>query len=262
MAENFTRRTGPPGMADESPAGRGGVDRPGRPDESGKAREAMDEARQKAASLAGEARAEGKNVLSQQKEGAAEQVGSVASALRSAADDLQQRDPRTGRFVSYAADRLENFGRQVRDKDIDSLIGDAERLGRRSPAVFFAGSVALGFLLSRFLKSSGHSKDSQRRGSASSAPRSEGSSRQSDNDWNAPADANSTAREPESTARAPMNSMPGGSPGTSATSTSATSTPALLRPGGSLADRPATAGTADTATASSAGTKPNTGGRN
>jgi vacuolar-type H+-ATPase subunit H len=185
MAENFTRRDGPPGMADASPAGRGGVDRPGRPDESGKAREAMDEARQKAASLASEAKAEGKTVLSQQKEGAAEQVGSVASALRSAADDLQQRDPGAGRFVSYAADRLESFGRQVRDKDIDSLIGDAERLGRRSPAVFFAGSVALGFLLSRFLKSSSHSKDSQRRRSESSTPRIDRLLAAAQHDWNA-----------------------------------------------------------------------------
>jgi hypothetical protein len=248
MAENFTRRSGPPGMADDSPAGRGGIDRPGHPDESGKAREAMEDARRKAASLASEAKAEGKTVLSQQKDGAAEQVGSVASALRSAADDLQQRDPRAGRFVSYAADRLESFGRQVRDKDIDSLIGDAERLGRRSPAVFFAGSVALGFLLSRFLKSSSHhSDDSQRRRSAAPTPRADSLSLQRDRNWNETADSGF--------AREPMSSTPGSSPA----GTSTAGTPALLRPGGSLADRTDTTGT--TGTPASTGTTPNTGGR-
>lgn len=154
MADTLTDRPGGT-TAGSNPAGRGGTDRPGTGSDSGaKARETLDEARQQAAGLASHARDQGKAILSQQKEGAAQQVESVADALHTTADELQRRNPQVGRFVGFAAERLEGFSRQMRDKDLDSLIEDTQRWGRQSPAAFFAGSMAVGFLLSRFLKSS------------------------------------------------------------------------------------------------------------
>ncbi len=99
----------------------------------------------------------GKDMLARQKDGAAEQVESLAEALRGGAsggrdDDGARRD--SARLANAAADRLESLGRQLREKDLDSLLADAEDMGRRSPGAFFAGSVVAGFLLSRFLKSS------------------------------------------------------------------------------------------------------------
>jgi hypothetical protein len=140
----------------------------------------VDDVRQRATSLADEARTESKQALARQKDAAAGQADSVASALRSAAADLDRDEPQASRFVAYAAERLEAFGRQVRDKDIDSLITDAERLGRRSPAAFFAGSVALGFLLSRFLKSSGRARSGARSATASASRDSSGRAAESD----------------------------------------------------------------------------------
>jgi hypothetical protein len=150
------RRHDAPGRPGEIPER--GTPRRNSPEGADRTREAVDDVRRTASSLLDETRRDGRQMLDRQKDAATEQVGAVASALRSAADDLHRHDDqRAGRFVEFAADRLESFGNMVRNRDIDSLIDDAERLGRRSPAAFFAGSIALGFLLSRFLKSSARS---------------------------------------------------------------------------------------------------------
>ncbi len=149
-----------------NPAARGGDDRPG--DLTARAKETLDDAKQQAAGLASRVKDEGKAALAQQKAGAAEQVTGVADALRSTADQLNQRNPQVGRFVGYAAERLEGFGEQLRSRDLDGLIDDATRWGRESPVALFAGSIAVGFLLSRFLKSSASTPRARSAGSASS----------------------------------------------------------------------------------------------
>jgi hypothetical protein len=166
MAENYTQRPGAPGVAfGDSPAGRGSAERPGGGSEAGsKARETLDAARQQAGELANEAKAEGKAALSRQKDSAAQQLDGVADSLHATAQQLKQHDQaQAGQFVDYAAERLQSLSRRIRDKDLDGLINDATQLSRRSPATFFAGSVAAGFLLSRFVKSS---SKSQRQGPA------------------------------------------------------------------------------------------------
>ena len=117
------------------------------------------EVRERAAGVAEHAKDQGKAALTRQKESAAGEVDSVADALQQTADRLQQDDratvaPKIGRYVGYAARQLDSVSRQLRDKDIDTLLDDAAALGRRSPAVLFAGAAVAGFLMSRFLKSS------------------------------------------------------------------------------------------------------------
>ena len=140
---------------DSSPVGRSGTDRPGdTASPAQRARETVDEIKQQAGSLASEAKQKGKSAIERQKDSAAGELDAAADALRSGADRLQQDHPQAGRFVEYAAERLETFGQQMRTKDLDTMIDDAMQMARRSPAAFFAGSVAAGFLLSRFVKSS------------------------------------------------------------------------------------------------------------
>jgi hypothetical protein len=175
MADTLMDRPGGPastttGSSSSNPASRAGDDRPG--EIAARARDTLDEAKQQAAGLASRVKDEGKTVLSQQKEGAAEQVTGVAQALRTTADELNQQSPQVGRFVGYAAERLEGFGEQLRRRDLDTLIDDASRWGRESPVALFAGSIAVGFLLSRFLKSSASAPLE----TAASAPTSHGSS--------------------------------------------------------------------------------------
>jgi hypothetical protein len=119
------------------------------------AKETIDSVRQEASGLAGLATERGKSMLSRQKDTAAEQVDSVAQALRGTARQLEgDEQAAAGHYVGYAAERLQSLGRQLREKDVDALIHDAQDLGRRAPGTFFAGSVVAGFLLARFLKAS------------------------------------------------------------------------------------------------------------
>ncbi len=114
-----------------------------------------DEAKQYASDMADIAKEKSRTLFQQQKETAVGQVDSVAHAFRSTAQNLQgEGQGQVGRYIEMAADRLESFGGQLRGKDLDTLIDDAQNLARRSPGIFFAGTIAAGFLLSRFLKSS------------------------------------------------------------------------------------------------------------
>ena len=112
-------------------------------------------AKQYAGDMASRAKDKGRTLFDQQKESAVGQVGSVASAIRNTASNLQgEGQEQTARYVTMIADQLESLGGRLREKDLDSLLSDAQNYARRSPGVFLAGSVIAGFLLARFLKSS------------------------------------------------------------------------------------------------------------
>lgn len=112
-------------------------------------------ARQYADDIASKAKEKSRTVFDQQKETAVGQVSTVASAIRSTASQLQgEGQDQVARYVGMLADQLENLGGRLREKDLDTLFNDAQNLARRSPGTFFVGSVAVGFLLARFLKSS------------------------------------------------------------------------------------------------------------
>ncbi|GIZ50390.1 hypothetical protein NCCP691_04040 [Noviherbaspirillum aridicola] len=112
-------------------------------------------ARQYADDVASKAKEKSRTVFDQQKETAVGQVSQVASAIRSTAGQLQgEGQDQVARYVGMLADQLENLGGRLREKDLDTLLDDAQNLARRSPGTFFVGSVAVGFLLARFLKSS------------------------------------------------------------------------------------------------------------
>ena len=187
MANYDFDRPGSPGSATSgSPVGRSGTDRPGDSASAAqRARETVDDIKQQAGSLADEAKEQGKAAIERQKDSAAGELGAAAEALRSGANRLQQEHPQAGRFVEYAAERLETFGQQIRSKDLDTLIDDAMQMARRSPAAFFAGSVAAGFLLSRFVKSSseGRSREESTGRSSASDYRTGASEFRSDSDF-------------------------------------------------------------------------------
>lgn len=120
-----------------------------------KASQMADDAKQQAKSLASQAAEQGKSALNQQKDSAAQRVDNVGGAFRHAADELQEKgQSQTGYYVGMVADQLESLGQQLRNKDANSLIRDAENLSRRSPMLFFGGALLAGFALSRFMKSS------------------------------------------------------------------------------------------------------------
>lgn len=125
----------------------------GRTDNS--VRQTTAEAAREAKDLAGRAKEQGLSAMEKQKDAAAGQMDSVAHAFRSAASQLHDEDKsQAGRYVDMAARRLESFANDLRQKDMDTLLREAENIGRRAPATLFAGSLVAGFLLARFLKAS------------------------------------------------------------------------------------------------------------
>lgn len=112
-------------------------------------------ARQYAGDMASLAKEKSRTMFEQQKESALGQVSSVAGAIRNTAQNLQgEGQDQTARYVQMIADQLESLGGRLRQKDLDTLVRDAEGFARRSPGTFLVGSIAAGFLLARFLKSS------------------------------------------------------------------------------------------------------------
>jgi hypothetical protein len=88
--------------------------------------------------------------LDAQKDSAASGLDNFAQALRKAGGETDG----AGRFADMAADRLEQLSNSLRNKDLDSLVEDAESFARRQPVAFFGAAVFAGFLAVRFLKSS------------------------------------------------------------------------------------------------------------
>jgi len=97
----------------------------------------------------------GKSRLGSQKDQMAGTVGSVARAFRETSKQLQQGDDQfVAEYFDGAAERIEQFSSQLRQRSVDELIGDAESFARRQPAIFLGGAFFLGAMAARFLKSS------------------------------------------------------------------------------------------------------------
>jgi YHS domain-containing protein len=102
------------------------------------------------------AREQARSAIDKQRGRTSDTLGTVANALRQTAQQLQsQQQESMARYADGAANRVERLSGYLRDKDADQLINEAERMVRRQPALFLGGAFALGFVLSRFLKSSG-----------------------------------------------------------------------------------------------------------
>jgi hypothetical protein len=111
--------------------------------------------KQYAGDMAGRAKDKGRTLFEQQKGTALDQVGKVAQAIRSTAGNLQESgQDQTARYVHMIADQLESLGGRLGEKDLDTLMRDAQNLARRAPGTLLLGSVVTGFLVARFLKTS------------------------------------------------------------------------------------------------------------
>jgi hypothetical protein len=98
-----------------------------------------------------------------QKSAGAEKVMGVARAIRSVAGDLEDDSPEVARYVRSAASSLEGLTRDINDRSVDDLTQAVVDMARRSPGLFFAGSVLAGFALFRFLNSAQNGSGSANR---------------------------------------------------------------------------------------------------
>jgi hypothetical protein len=93
--------------------------------------------------------------LTTQKDRGIDAIGSVTQAVRSSSQKLRDEHHETiASYVEKTADQIENWSRQLREKDVNELLDDVQRLARRQPAVFIGSAFAIGLVAARFLKSS------------------------------------------------------------------------------------------------------------
>ena len=119
------------------------------------AQSTFQQAKQQAMGAAQEAGSRAQAAIESQKSSAADSVHVVADALRRASHDLDDQNQRMmGQAAAWAAEGLERFSQSLRERELRTLLDQAEDVARRQPALFVGGAVALGFVVSRFLKSS------------------------------------------------------------------------------------------------------------
>ena len=85
---------------------------------------------------------------------AADQVEQVGDALSEAAARLGSSDQLGGlaAYTGRLADSLGELAERIRTRSIEDLTADARQAARSNPVLFLAGSVAVGFALTRILK--------------------------------------------------------------------------------------------------------------
>jgi hypothetical protein len=103
--------------------------------------------------------------LNEQKTRATDSLGNVAQAVRQSTQHLREQQYDTvAQFVERAADQIERFSNHLRERDLNQLVGEAQRFARQQPAVFIGSSFAAGMLAARFIKASRPSRSFDDRG--------------------------------------------------------------------------------------------------
>ena len=96
---------------------------------------------------------EGKSRIERGKSTAADQVDSVANALKSAGNELNA-SPTLASYANQLAGSIEQFGTRLREGSVEDLANDIQRAARNNPTMFIAGGLALGIVLARLIKAS------------------------------------------------------------------------------------------------------------
>jgi hypothetical protein len=96
-------------------------------------------------------------------------ASNIAHSLQCAADDLSQKSPQLGRLVHQAAQRVDSFAGEVRDKSLEELFNDASDFARRQPVLVFGAAAVLGFAMFRMLKVGSQMPAGQAAGTGQSA---------------------------------------------------------------------------------------------
>lgn len=136
---------------------------------------ATEEVKERAQDVADTVATEAGHYAGQAKQAAADEVKSVSSALRTAADEMRSGSPQERTF-SQIADGLADVSDSVRDKDLGEMVGAVSDFAKRNPMIFLGGAALIGFAATRFAKASGdgtmsaHSQSESRQYGQSSRP--------------------------------------------------------------------------------------------
>src|SRR5215212_2197332 len=120
---------------------------------------------QQSSGILNQVREKAASQLNEQKARATDGLGNVAQAVRESTHHLREQQYDTvAQFVERAADQIERFSNHLRERDLNQLVGEAQRFARQQPAVFIGSSFAAGMLAARFIKASRPSRSFDDRG--------------------------------------------------------------------------------------------------
>ena len=114
---------------------------------------ASKEVKARAQGVADTVTAEAGNYAGQAKDAAADEVKGVASALRTAAEEMRSGSPQERTF-SQIAESLADASDTMRDKDLGEMVGAVTDFAKRNPMVFLGSAALIGFAATRFAKAS------------------------------------------------------------------------------------------------------------
>lgn len=133
---------------------------PNKPDQSvaDKTRKAAGNVADRARETADDAMQSAKKAATSQADAAkssvADEVSGVASALRTAAEEMRSGSPQERTF-GQIAEGLADASDAVREKDLSTMVQDVTRFARKNPLVFLGGAALIGFAATRFAKATG-----------------------------------------------------------------------------------------------------------
>lgn len=113
-----------------------------------------EQAREQARHLQQQASERGAQMLEERKGWVTGEVDAVAHALHRSADELSADGSGAAQYAHWAADALDRVSQHLHQKDVKSLLRETQDFARREPGIVIGGALAVGFALTRFLKSS------------------------------------------------------------------------------------------------------------
>lgn len=120
---------------------------------SAAAGESTERMTQAAASLVDTARGAAWSQLDTRKQTGGATIQHMAHALRQTSQNLrEQEQPLVAQVADRTAEQIERAGSYITSRDASEIVTDLERAARRQPLLLLAGGVAVGFALSRFMK--------------------------------------------------------------------------------------------------------------
>jgi len=139
---------------------------PGAPPADEKLRERVqhrtDEARQQAKDTADWAKQKGRDTAEAGKQNTASRVDNLGDTLHRTAADLEEQNlGMVADYLDQAARGLDEFAGNIANQDLGQLVHRVENFARRQPGLFLGGAVTAGFLMARFLNSSGSRRSYQ-----------------------------------------------------------------------------------------------------
>jgi len=127
--------------------------------------EAKDQARVKVQEAGDQAKGRVRGEVDRRSTEAGERVAAAAGDARSVGEELRkQGKDRPAQLADQVADRTEQVGGYLQEADGDRILRDVEDFGRRQPWAVAAGTFAIGFVASRFLKASSRDRYQASRG--------------------------------------------------------------------------------------------------